>query len=129
MPLTIGETIEELQHSLRDYIEATYHISHPALVAQRRRLLDERGVVHQRPYLESTPRYKTGDAFRDLGIDSAALQVFATVSRPSGQLGLLIHDPPYQHQAAAVQRSLANGRSLVVMTGTRSGKTECFLLP
>jgi ATP-dependent helicase YprA (DUF1998 family) len=127
--LTIGETIEELQHSLRDYIEATYHVSHPVLVAQRRRLLDERGIVYQRPYLESTPRYQTGDAFRDLGLDSAALEIFALVSKPSGELGLLIHDPPYQHQAAAVQRSLAHHRSLVVMTGTGSGKTECFLLP
>lgn len=129
MPLTIGETIEELQHSLRDYIEATYHTSHPVLVAQRRRLLDERGVIYQRPYLESTPRYKTGDAFRDLRLDPAVLEVFSAVSQPSGDLGLLIHDPPYQHQAAAVQRSLVKRRSLVVVTGTGSGKTECFLLP
>ena len=129
MALTIGETIEQLQHALRDYIEATYHISHPALVARRRRLLDEGGVIYQRPYLESTPRYKTGDAFRDLGLDTAALEVFSAVSKPSGKLTLLIHDPPYQHQAAAVRGSLVNCRSLVVMTGTGSGKTECFLLP
>ncbi len=129
MTLTIGETIEELQHSLRDYVEATYHVSHPVLVAQRRRLLDERGVIYQRPFLESTPRYQTGHAFRDLGLDAAALEVFAAVSQPSGDLDLLIHDPPYQHQAAAVQHSLVNKRSLVVMTGTGSGKTECFLLP
>ena len=45
MPLTIGETIEQLQHSLRDYIEATYHISHPLLVAQRRRLSIKRGDI------------------------------------------------------------------------------------
>src|SRR5205823_10527138 len=35
----------------------------------------------------------------------------------------------YEHQAAAVEGSLVRGRSLVVMTGTGSGKTECFLLP
>ena len=129
MPLTIGETIEQLHHSLRDYIEATYHISHPLLVAQRRRLLDELGVIHQRPFLESTPRYQTGDAFRDLGLDPAVLDVFTDVSRRSGNLDVLIHDPPYQHQAAAVRGALVDHRSLVVMTGTGSGKTECFLLP
>jgi len=129
MALTIGETIQELQRALRDYVEATYHVSHPLLVAQRRALLEQPGVIHQRPYLESTPRYQTGIRFRDLHLDSAAEAVFSAVSKPAGELGILIHDPPYQHQASATKLSLVDGRSLIVMTGTGSGKTECFLLP
>ena len=128
MSLTIGETIQQLHHALRDYIEATYHVSDPMLVAQRRRLLEELGVIHQRPYLESTPRYTTGAAFRDLGLDPAALEVFSAASKAESDLGLL-HDPPYQHQAISTKLSLVDGRSLVVITGTGSGKTECFLLP
>lgn len=128
MSLTIGETSQQLQLALQDYIEASYHVSHPTLVAQRRELLEFPGVIHQRPYLESTPRYKTGSPFCDLGLDAAALEVFSAVSKPQSK-PLLIHDPPYQHQAAATRLSLADGRSLVVMTGTGSGKTECFLLP
>ena len=129
MALTIGETIQQLHRALRDYIEATYHVSHPTLVAQRRALLEEPGVIHQQPYLESTPRYKTGVAFGDLGLDEAALDVFSAVTEAQGDLDLLIHDPPYQHQAISTKLSLVDGRSLVVMTGTGSGKTECFLLP
>jgi ATP-dependent helicase YprA (DUF1998 family) len=129
MSLTIGETIYQLHRALQDYIEATYHVSHPILVEQRRRLLEEPGVIHQRPYLESTPRHKTGAAFRDLGLDAPTLEVFGAVSKAEGDLGLLIHDPPYQHQAESTKLSLVEGRSLVVMTGTGSGKTECFLLP
>jgi ATP-dependent helicase YprA (DUF1998 family) len=129
MSLTIGQTIQQLQRALQEYIEATYHISHPILVEQRRRLLEEPGVIHQRPYLESTPRYKTGKTFRSLGLDEAALEVFSVVSKPLGDLGVLIHDPPYEHQADSTRLSLVDGRSLVVMTGTGSGKTECFLLP
>ena len=98
------------------------------LVAQRRRLLEEVGVIHQRAYLESTPRYRTGAAFHDLGLDPAALEVFSTVSKAESDSGLL-HDPPYQHQATSTKFSLVDGRSLVVTTGTGSGKTECFLLP
>ena len=128
MSLTIGETIQQLHRALRDYIEATYHVSHPMLVEQRRRLLDERGVIHQLPYLESTPRYRTGAAFRELGLDPAALEVFSAVSKAESDSGLL-HDPPYQHQATSTKLSLVDGRSLVVITGTGSGKTECFLLP
>ncbi|MEP6892050.1 MAG: DEAD/DEAH box helicase, partial [Nitrospirota bacterium] len=129
MSITIGETIQQLHRALQDYIEATYYISHPTLVAQRCQLLEEPGVIHQQPYLESTPRYKTGAAFGDLGLDAAALEVFSAVSQTQGDLGLLIHDPPYQHQATSTKLSLVDGRSLVVMTGTGSGKTECFLLP
>lgn len=129
MALTIGETTQKLHRALRDYIEATYHVSHPTLVDQRSALLDQVGVIHQRPYLESTPRYQTGERFADLGLHPAALEIFTSVSAPKGDLGLLIHDPPYQHQALATKLSLVEGRSLVVMTGTGSGKTECFLLP
>jgi ATP-dependent helicase YprA (DUF1998 family) len=129
MSLTIGETIEQLHRALRDYIEAAYHVSHPILIGQRSGLLGEPGVIHQRPYLESTPRYQTDKSFADLGLDDAALEVFSSVSEPSGELGLLLHDPPYQHQADATRLSLVDGKSLMVMTGTGSGKTECFLLP
>ena len=99
MTLTIGQTIQQLHGALRDYIEATYHLSHPTLVAQRRELLQQTGVIHQRPYLESTPRYRPGMRFRDLGLDAAALEVFSAVSQSDGELDLVIHDPPYQHQA------------------------------
>lgn len=129
MALTVGETIQQLHRALREYVEAAYHISHPMLVKQRRELLEQPGVIHQRPYLESTPRYKTGEAFRDLGLDDASLEVFSAVSQAERDLDLIIHDPPYQHQAASIKLSLVEGRSLVIMTGTGSGKTECFLLP
>ena len=129
MAVTIGETVQQLQDSLRDYIEATYHVSDPTLVVQRQRILQTPGVIHQQPYLESTPRYKSGSLFRDLGLDSATLEVFSAVSKSEGDLDRLIYDPPYQHQAASTRLSLVEGRSLVVMTGTGSGKTECFLLP
>ena len=88
----------------------------------------EAGVIHQRPYLESTPRYKPGARFAELGLDEATIDVFSAVAKAQGDLGLLIHDPPYQHQAT--RRTFAcRRRSLVVTTGTGSGKTECFLLP
>src|SRR5438034_8954231 len=115
MSLTIGQTIQQLHRSLRDYIEATYHISHPMLVDQRRHLLEQRGVIHQQPYLESTPRYKSGRSFAELGLDPAALETFAAVTKTHGDLSLLIHDPPYEHQALSVKLSLVDGHNLVVM--------------
>lgn len=129
MNLTIGETIDQLHLSLKEYIEATYHISDRELVAQRSRLLDEEGVIRQQPYVESTPRYRTSARFGGLGLPPAAVEILGELSQASGKLPLLIHDPPYEHQAEAVRVSLVDGKSAVVMTGTGSGKTECFLLP
>src|SRR5437879_13361162 len=99
MAPTIGETTQQLHRALRDYIEATYHVSHPLLVAQRRRLLDEPGIIHQRPYLESTPRYQTQQTFGELSLDDATIEIFSAVSKKEDDFGVLIHDPPYQHQA------------------------------
>ncbi len=129
MPETISETIEQLQGALREYIEATYHLSDASLVKQRRRILETPGVIYQQPYVESTPRYRTGSPFAELGIDDAPLSAISDLSVGVNRGPSLIHDPPYEHQATAVRKTLVERRSIVVMTGTGSGKTECFLLP
>ena len=127
---TIQQAIQQLHGALCDYIEATYHISAKSLIARRKRLLNVPGVIHQIPYIESTPRYETGKCFSEMsGLDPAALQAFNAVSRPEGDLPRLIYDPPYMHQSQAVRGSLIDRRNLVIMTGTGSGKTEAFLLP
>jgi hypothetical protein len=73
MSQTIQETIQQLHGSLRDYIEATYHISARSLIAQRKELLDRPGVIHQVPYLESTPRYETGESFSDISLTRSTI--------------------------------------------------------
>jgi hypothetical protein len=83
MTQTIQETIRQLHGSLRDYIEATYHISASPLIAQRRELLDRPGVIHQIPYMESTPRYQSGAQFSAIkGLSSAALKAYSALSSP-----------------------------------------------
>src|SRR5262245_5699219 len=110
MARTIGETISELHNALRDYIEASYHIADPALIAQRRRLLDRAGVIHQIPYVESTPRYEPGESFRSIrGLPVAALQAYELLSKGSEGYAALIHDPPYRHQSEAIRDSLVEG--------------------
>lgn len=130
MTQTIKETIRQLHASLRDYIEATYHISSPPLIEQRKELLDRPGVIHQIPYIESTPRYQSGEKFAAIsGLPKAALDIYTALSTPSGSLPALIYDPPYKHQSDAIKNNLIDGKNLLVMTGTGSGKTESFLLP
>jgi Lhr-like helicase len=122
---TIAETINEIQAALRDYIEATYHIGHPTLIAQREYFLAEEGVLFRAPFFESTPRYQGTKKFADLELDPAAQTMFDSLTQDPR----ILFDPPYTHQAEAVETAVRDGRSLVITTGTGSGKTESFLLP
>lgn len=129
MAETIQETLDGLRRSLTDYIEAAYHVSHPTMVLQRKRLLEIPEGIFQTPYLESTPRYEAKERYRDmLDLPDAAREAFIRLSDSSSGKPV-IFDPPYTHQAKAVREVLANGKNLMIMTGTGSGKTESFLLP
>lgn len=119
---------DELQHytdALRTYITSTYHISNPALVDLREDLLRRIGAIAQEPYLESTARYAVSRGFRDLDLPSGIAQMLGEL----GERGV-IFDPPYDHQAEALEATLNPPyKDAVVTTGTGSGKTETFLLP
>jgi ATP-dependent helicase YprA (DUF1998 family) len=126
---TIQQTIDDLRLTLTQYIEATYHISHPTIVQQRRKLLAQIGGIFQAPYLESTPRYRSAQPYTLIqDLPPAALEVLRTLSDPETGKPV-INGRPYLHQLEALQETLGNGRNLMIMTGTGSGKTESFLLP
>src|SRR5580658_2713928 len=109
MTQTIKETIKQLHSSLRDYIEATYHISSPALIEQRKELLDRAGVIYQIPYIESTPRYQSGERFPAIkGLPSAALNAYPALSTRAGDLPALLYIPPYKHQSEAIGHTLVD---------------------
>jgi ATP-dependent helicase YprA (DUF1998 family) len=125
---TVGDSVAEIGGALQDYIEATYHIGDPSLVEQRRRLLEQEGVLFRAPYIESTRRYTLSAPFAELDIPETAKTLFAEMAHPRAGEALL-HDPPYSHQATALEATTRDGLSVVVTTGTGSGKTEAFLLP
>lgn len=117
-----------LHRALSAYIEATYHISHPGLVDLRRSILDQPGTISQRAYIESTPIYQGDKKFADLAIPQEARDFLTHLGTKAG--GRLVFDPPYPHQAEALEIiAEPAGRCLLATTGTGSGKTETFLLP
>jgi ATP-dependent helicase YprA (DUF1998 family) len=122
---TLNETAERISDALRQYIEATYHIADPSLVEQRRALLRSPGVIAQPPYIESTPRYQSPRNFESLDLSKPTKDLLLSLSSEPDPI---LFDPPYTHQAQALE-SAARGQSLLVMTGTGSGKTESFLMP
>ena len=127
---TIQESIQHLHGALCDYIEATYHISARSLISRRKELLNSPGLIYQIPYLESTPRYQSGESFVKMkGLPLASLEAYLAISKQDGNLPRLVYDPPYKHQSEAIRGSIVEDKNLVIMTGTGSGKTESFLLP
>jgi ATP-dependent helicase YprA (DUF1998 family) len=82
-----------------------------------------RQEITKGPLLEATPPYLTGATPRQL-IDAGVLH--ADLTALGG--GLAMDRPLYQHQEKAI-RKVADGRNIVVATGTGSGKTESFLIP
>jgi ATP-dependent helicase YprA (DUF1998 family) len=126
---TLAETVADIHAALRDYIEATYHVGHPTVIKQREHLLEKEGVLFREPFIESTPRYRTDRKFADLALDPAAETLFGALTMKSEGVEPLLFDPPYTHQASAVEWASRDGASLAVTTGTGSGKTESFLLP
>jgi ATP-dependent helicase YprA (DUF1998 family) len=116
--------------TLKQYLEAQYHIWDEQLVADRRRLLDEPGVVHQPPYIEATPSYRVGQPYKDLKIPKEVQEILSAACADSARTG--IPRLPYAHQARALELFFEKRESpceLVVSTGTGSGKTETFLMP
>ncbi|MEC9398813.1 MAG: DEAD/DEAH box helicase, partial [Myxococcota bacterium] len=121
------EELEHYKRSLQTYIESTYHISSPELVALRRALLEDFGAIAQEPHIEATPRYVSSERrrFKDLSLPAAVGELLDALGRER-----VIFDPPYSHQADALEHALGDAKkNLVITTGTGSGKTESFLLP
>src|SRR5262249_36892107 len=123
----------------RSYIESAYPLSDPVLVRSRRRLLEEAQDGHllaQEPYLETTPRYRAfAGSYGDLRLSAPVAGLFLQLAKTKQQYSkpeenkTILYPEMWQPQADAYRRFLADGKDIIVATGTGSGKTECFLVP
>ena len=91
----------------------------------RNELLRRQGSIAQAPYLESTPKYVSPRRYKDLLLPQDLTDFLSWLGRNG-----VVFDPPYDHQARALEFALTSPfRDLIITTGTGSGKTETFLLP
>src|SRR5215469_10295996 len=97
---TLRNVSRALPETLKQYLEAQYHIWDEYLVAERRRLLDAPGVVYQPPYIEATPSYVTGKPYDQLSLpeEVSAVLLAAAANARTG-----VPPKPYTHQAKALQ--------------------------
>ena len=121
----IKKTQELMRERLKDYIKSQYFGDNELLLNAAEELLDPRGQIDQKPYIESTPSYvKSPDGIAKSGLDSDSKAFFeALIEKKLG-----VFRTPFKHQVDALE-SFAKGKNLFVATGTGSGKTECFMWP
>lgn len=118
------ELVEDLKKVLQRYIATTLPISrrYPRLAARFRDELGRQPLVVG-PYVEALPDFEKGDSLTQLlkrngGFLHDAMGAIPTADR-------LLH----KHQQEALELSAKHQKSLLVATGTGSGKTETFLYP
>lgn len=115
-------TARKIEESYRDYISTTIHFEDDGLQAQLLDIIGRRNFLAKGPFLEATPPYTKDRSVRELVEEGVLCR---------GMLNLGGFDPDrklYTHQVNAIRRGKA-GKNYIVVTGTGSGKTECFLFP
>ena len=118
-PIKTARTVEDLY---REYIATTIHFADPDLQSQLETILGKRRFLAKGPFLEAAPPYRPASSVRQL-VDEGVL------CESMLKLGGFDADRPlYVHQERAIRKAVG-GRNYAVVTGTGSGKTECFLLP
>lgn len=118
------ELVDDLKSVLERYIATTLPISrrYPLLAARFREELSRQPLVVG-PYVEALPDFEKGVSLTQLlkrngGFLHDSMGVIPTADR-------LLH----KHQQEALELSAKHQKSLLVATGTGSGKTESFLYP
>ena len=118
--MTPHELAHEVAARYRRYLETTFYFRDPELRRSFAEALD-RDEIWKGPYLEATPNFRRG---------ATSAQVFnehATADLDPGFLAAIDGERSlYRHQIDAIER-VADGRNIIVATGTGSGKTACFL--
>ena len=127
---------QEIREAFLRYIDTQYSLSDPGIVEERRELLEGAGSLFTEVLLEPVLPYPStvslAEKICEVGLDPKVAEMVGDALfgsfTPKGAPFML-----RDHQAEALVHSLlpgdADGRNVVVTSGTGSGKTESFLLP
>ena len=116
----INSWMDTIDTRYENYLKTSFYFKDPNLRASFQEALQESGALSKGPFREPARRFELGANEIDL-----AKGLF-----PSNNLDLLpsLNDRNlYVHQERAIRACYSNQDSVVVATGTASGKTESFL--
>jgi len=124
-------SFDKIRENFILYIKTAFGTKFDSIEQERESILREKGLLHQDPWIEPLPRYKSsgktigGLNDNDLpGLNPTQINLFKDLVG----CGLFGTNELYTHQYEMLTKVL-NGNNCVVTAGTGSGKTEAFLLP
>lgn len=117
-------TSERVTSSYQRYLTTFLPLGDAQLREGLAEAVSQRDAMTKGPFLEASPPYASGASIGDLVAADILSPEFLHLCSPA----LPADRPLYRHQEQAIRKA-AEGRSLVVATGTGSGKTESFLVP
>ena len=122
-------TANEIKNSYIDYITTTFNISDKDYAEQFKNELEKDGMVSKGPYLDIGGSFVSGHSLNELIAEGKVNKGFLNLEPiDEKDREIKLERPLYLHQEKAMLKAI-DGKSLVITTGTGSGKTECFLLP
>ena len=120
-------TFDDLREAYLRYLDSPFRLRYPALMEERRQLLDQDRQLYRKPLFEPIVPYEVSTSTIHAGAKQVGTSV--DVADYVASSGLFpAKRALFQHQLDAWKAS-RNGEPVVVTTGTGSGKTECYLLP
>lgn len=120
----------EIRNSYYKYIGSGLPFFREEYNQERNKLIKESGTISQPPIIEIVPKYHEKATLRDFCVaegvnpeldDFVNCGLFSQGGHTERKL--------YDHQYEALKTTHIDHKSIIVTTGTGSGKTECFLLP
>ena len=122
MPFNPIEGTKDIVESYKRYLLTTFQTNIDTLNQQLEDKLADNSAIAKGPFISITKPYQKGTTLKQLiennnGILSETLNEIKPFAKRL-----------YQHQVKAIEKA-SMGKSIVVTTGTSSGKTECFLIP
>lgn len=121
---------ENIKDEFIGYISTLFNISDKEYHDQFINELKKKNMIAKGPFLDISDSYKTGRSISELIDEGVASNKFVDLEGdiPDSSKELQLNRGLYKHQETALRKA-AEGRNLIVTTGTGSGKTECFIIP
>ena len=115
------EQAQFIEREYREYLKSTFDFGDTSYSMRFAEKLEQEDL-YKGPYLSMTAPFQTGNTLEELIEKGVVSKDFRKLDSVDLSLNL------YDHQQRSIEK-VAAGRSLVVTTGTGSGKTESFLYP